>query len=485
MPDQQIAVLIDYENVGPSALQWVLDQVSDLGRATVKRAYADWVAMRDQANQLVELGIEPIQMFRVTRGGKNSSDMRLIIDAIELLYQSPVDTFVIVSSDSDFVALVRKLRSAGKTVIGAGRKATAVRALVASCDRYFYLDDRAEPEQPSPSRSRRTTRVAVSPQLAPREDSLLVRAVRATMDEQGRAIGSRVFQAIQRMDPAFDFHALGFSTFTRYLEGSPEVKATRAQGPGDTVVELAESRPVGTPSPVRPAPIPQRRRLPHPAPVRQETPAPPPTVALAPAPLRQEPFAPLPFFTPAPAQQPTPLQAPIQPAVAQPAPILHAPVQPVVVQPLAALQAPAQPSDVEAPPAQSSLTQPVPPQPVAPQREQPLQSWDVQVDASWTRRAARRGGRLPGSVAAADAAKVLGAENLRSTQYKTLEKLLEASRVLQARWQREGNGVARKGLPPRLLQPPSMAADAPRPSSDASGQDVSDLPSFEDERPIA
>ncbi|MBI4339301.1 MAG: NYN domain-containing protein [Chloroflexi bacterium] len=326
MPDQQIAVLIDYENVGPSAIQWVLDQVSDLGRATVKRAYADWVAMRDQANQLVELGIEPVQMFRVTRGGKNSSDMRLVIDAIELLYQSPVDTFVIVSSDSDFVALVRKLRSAGKTVIGAGRKATVPRALVASCDRYFSLDDRAGPEQPKPGRSRRASSVAVAPPPPPREDSLLARAVQATMDEQGRAIGSRVFQAMQRMDPAFDFRALGHSTFSRYLEASPEVRVTRPQGgEGDIQVELADRPGVGA----------------------------------------------------APAQRNGP-------------------------------------------------------------------SWEATIDAAWSARASKAGSYLTGQAAAAMAARALGAPNLKTTQFKTLERLIGGSRLLESHWAREGNRVVRK-----------------------------------------
>ncbi|MBI4198056.1 MAG: NYN domain-containing protein [Chloroflexi bacterium] len=314
MPDQQIAVLIDYENVGPSAIQWVLDQVSDVGRVIVKRAYGDWSAGRDQANQLVELGVEPVQLFRVTRGGKNSSDMRLVIDAIELLYQSPVDTFVIMSSDSDYVPLVRKLRSAGKTVIGAGRQATVPRPLVASCDRYFYLDQRAEPEQPR-----------LPMQEPRRQESLLARAVRATMDEQGRALGSRVYQTIQRLDPAFDFRALGYSTLTRYLEASPEVKVTRPQGPGDIVVELAER--LGMPL----------------------------------VPVRREPV-----------------------------------------------------------------------------------NWEAAVDAAWGRRAARRDGALPGSTAAAEAAKALGEQNLRSTQFKTLEKLLQTSKLLQSRWARQGNSVVRR-----------------------------------------
>jgi len=228
MADQQIAVLIDYENVGLTSIQWLFDQISDVGRVIVKRAYADWSSASSRRDQLLELGIEPIHLFHSTPSGKNASDIRLAIDAIELLYQSPVDTFVIVSSDSDFVPLVSKLRSAGKTVIGAGRQATVSRTLVTSCDRYFYLDQGAKPTP------------AKRPPRGRQRDSLLVRAVKAAMDEQGRALGSRLRETIQRLDPAFDFRALGYSTFSKYLETSPEVRVTRPTGPGDVIVELKD-----------------------------------------------------------------------------------------------------------------------------------------------------------------------------------------------------------------------------------------------------
>lgn len=228
MADQQIAVLIDYENVGLNSIQWLFDQISDIGRIVVKRAYADWSTASSRRNQLLELGIEPIHLFHSAPSGKNSSDIRLAIDAIELLYQSPVDTFVIVSSDSDFVPLVSKLRSAGKTVIGAGRQATVSRTLVTSCDRYFYLDQEAKP--PSSKRSAKE----------PQEDSLLVRGVKAAMDEQGRALGSKLLATMQRLDPAFDFRVRGYSTFSRYLEASPDVKVTRPNGRGDVIVELSD-----------------------------------------------------------------------------------------------------------------------------------------------------------------------------------------------------------------------------------------------------
>ena len=278
--DGQVAVLIDFENVGLSSVRWLFDQVSDMGRITIRRAYADWSAaagkrdQRQQRDQLLELGIEPIHLFHSV-SGKNSSDIRLAIDAIELMYLSPVDTFVIVSSDTDFVPLVSKLRAAGKTVIGAGRSAAVSRTLVTSCDRYFYLDQHDR------------QREGASAPMETKRESLIVRAVKVTMDDQGRVTGSRLHETLQRIDPSFDYRALGFSTFTRYLEAQSEINATRPRGPGDVEVELAEgtapaprrapasrsrasrstpSRPAPAPSPDVPQVAPQPPE-PAPAPV--------------------------------------------------------------------------------------------------------------------------------------------------------------------------------------------------------------------------
>ena len=230
MADSQIAVLIDFENVGLSSVRKLFDQISDIGRVIVRRAYADWSVARSQRDQLLELGIEPIHLFHSTRSGKNSSDLRLAIDAVDLLYQAAVDTFVIVSTDSDFVPLVSRLRAGGKTVIGAGPQATAPRTLVIACDRFFYL----EPGATTPARARVT-------QTRPKTESLLTRSVRASMDEEGRVIGSKLHQTLQRLDPSFDFRAQGYSTLTRYLEASPEIRVTRPRGPGDVVVELTDT----------------------------------------------------------------------------------------------------------------------------------------------------------------------------------------------------------------------------------------------------
>lgn len=233
MAESQVALLIDMENVGLDPIKGLFDALSDVGRVTVKRAYADW-SKSAHRDQLLELGIEPIQVFRAGNSGKNASDIRLAVDAIDLLHQSPVDVFVIVSADSDFVPVVNRLRAGGKTVIGAGRRATAPSTLVRSCDRYIYLDQkRVTAATRAPTSSRRSVDQAV-------EQDVLTRAVRASMDGQGTVVGSKLHSTILRLDPTFDYKSLGYSTFVRFLEDSPAVSVSRPSGPGDVVATLVE-----------------------------------------------------------------------------------------------------------------------------------------------------------------------------------------------------------------------------------------------------
>ncbi len=234
--EAQIAVLIDYENVGLASIQYLFDQVSDVGRIIVKRAYADWTAEKGKRDQLLELGIEAIHLFKSTSSGKNASDIRLAIDAVDLLFTSPIDTFAIVSSDSDFVPLVMKLRSAGKSVIGAGRSAVASRTLITACDRYIFLD---MPERPAPIKEQDSSR---------QTGTLLLRAMNASMDSQGQALGAKLHQTMIRLDPSFNFRALGYKTFTQFLSSSKGVRVSRPSDQSDFTVELIHAAPGIEPS---------------------------------------------------------------------------------------------------------------------------------------------------------------------------------------------------------------------------------------------
>ena len=225
MPEGQIGVLIDYENVGLGSIHSLFDQLSDIGRIIIKRAYADWSKASGRGEQMLEWGIEAKHYFRSPGSGKNASDICLAMDAIDLLHRSPLDTFVIVSSDTDFVPLVSTLRAAGKIVIGAGHRGVVSPALVHSCDRYIYLDA-GEP----------TAQAHFV--LKEQGESLLVRAIGASSDDQGQVVAAKLHNTMLRMDPSFDFRSLGHRTFTQFLAASPLVKLNRPRGRGDVMVEL-------------------------------------------------------------------------------------------------------------------------------------------------------------------------------------------------------------------------------------------------------
>jgi hypothetical protein len=133
-------VLIDSDNATASLTKELLDEVAKYGTPTIKRAYGDWTTqnLAGWKDELPRHAIQPIQQFAYTRG-KNSTDSALIIDAMDLLYAGNVEGFVIVSSDSDFTRLATRLREAGMTVYGIGRRNTP-EAFVSACDRFVYLD---------------------------------------------------------------------------------------------------------------------------------------------------------------------------------------------------------------------------------------------------------------------------------------------------------------------------------------------------------
>ena len=221
MPDRQIGVLIDYENVGLGSVQSLFDQLSDIGRIIIKRAYADWSKGSSKRDQILELGIEAIHHFRAPRSGKNASDICLAIDAIELLYRSPVDTFVIVSSDTDFVPLVSTLRAAGKMVIGGGHRAVVAPTLVHSCDRYIFLDE-GKPTAQDHSLLKNEAQVFAAPGYG----------LYPPMTP-ARYLAAKLHDTMRRMDPSFDLQGIWVTrTSPNSWQSSPEVKLHRPERTG-------------------------------------------------------------------------------------------------------------------------------------------------------------------------------------------------------------------------------------------------------------
>ena len=138
--DKRLAVLIDSENISIRYVKFILDEVSNYGIATYKRAYGDWtnpttVGWKDV---VLKYSITPVQQYSYTQG-KNSTDSAMIIDAMDILYSGKVDGFCLVSSDSDFTRLAARLREAGMLVLGMGEKKT-VDAFKASCTLFKYLE---------------------------------------------------------------------------------------------------------------------------------------------------------------------------------------------------------------------------------------------------------------------------------------------------------------------------------------------------------
>ena len=447
MVDANVAVLIDYENVGLDAIQNLLDQLSDVGRVMIRRAYGDWSVQRGKQDQLLELGIEPIHQYHSNKSGKNSSDIRLAIEAIDLLYNSPIDTFVIVSSDSDFVPLVGKLRSSGKSVIVAGRREATSPTLIKSCDRYIFLDaEKQTSSQGSQSRRRSSRRngnqtsQTVSTEATAK--TLLVRAMNVSMDEMGEVVGSKLYQTMRRIEPSFNFKDLKFRVFTQFLDAQTDViEITRPKdGSGDVVVQLANRDQI-TPPPVRADNEKRAAKLVDPRNIDSET-----TDSKAsdekPKSGRSKPGR---RSSETRSQSGRRLLGSTRPGAAAKA------STPANSESDSADKAP--PAKVAAEKKSSQDTEVAVP---TDSREESQQeqadlggangvassvSWEVAVDAAWTNRQAVK---IAGRSAASDAAKVLGTSRLSDSEYPTLEKLLSASTLLQLNWRREGNAIIRK-----------------------------------------
>jgi hypothetical protein len=176
---------------------------------------------------------ELIEIPHVRQSGKNSADIRMVVDALDLCYtKSHVDTFVLITGDSDFSPLVSKLRENDKTVIGVGVKNSTSDLLIANCDEFIYYDDlvRDQPKREKKERKRREKPAAEAekPQ-APKPDEdkrqqaidLVMETIEALFGERGaeeKIWGSMVKQALKRRQPGFNESYYGFRSFSRLLE---------------------------------------------------------------------------------------------------------------------------------------------------------------------------------------------------------------------------------------------------------------------------
>ncbi|MBM4350619.1 MAG: NYN domain-containing protein [Deltaproteobacteria bacterium] len=221
--EHTLAVFIDFENLALGFrgkkdkrfdIQKVLERLVEKGKIIVKKAYADWADYAEYKKPLHEAAIELIEIPKRAMTGKNSADIRLCVDAIDLCYSKEhIDTFVIVSGDSDFSPLVSKLKENGKRAIGLGMKESSSNLLIGNCDEFIYYEDLERPigtppkiEQDLPEKKREAFQ-------------LLVDSVVALVRENKEVLwSSMVKETIKRKKPSFNESYHGYRTFSDLLE---------------------------------------------------------------------------------------------------------------------------------------------------------------------------------------------------------------------------------------------------------------------------
>jgi uncharacterized protein (TIGR00288 family) len=245
-----LALFCDFENIALGVrdaryaqfdITRVLERLLLKGSIVVKKAYCDWERYKEFKAGMHHAGFELIEIPHVKQSGKNSADIRMVVDALDLCYTKPhVDTFVVISGDSDFSPLVSKLRENNKGVIGVGVKNSTSDLLIANCDEFIYYDDLVREQ----AKSRRAPRKRASAQTASAahatpaggeakdseakdEDKkqeafdLVLATIEALFAERGaedKIWGSMVKQTLKRRSPGFNESYYGFRSFNSLLE---------------------------------------------------------------------------------------------------------------------------------------------------------------------------------------------------------------------------------------------------------------------------
>jgi uncharacterized protein (TIGR00288 family) len=241
---ENLAVFCDFENVAIGVrdarhaqfdIRKVLEKLLLKGSIVVKKAYCDWERYKDFKAAMHEAAFELIEIPHVRQSGKNSADIRMVVDALDLCYtKSHVDTFVIISGDSDFSPLVSKLRENNKVVIGVGVKSSSSDLLIANCDEFIYYDDLVRTKQPRKRSPRKPARPSGRASTAPvaKEDKdaeersqealdLIMETLEALAEERGseeKIWGSMVKQTLKRRRPGFTESYYGYRSFNTLLQ---------------------------------------------------------------------------------------------------------------------------------------------------------------------------------------------------------------------------------------------------------------------------
>jgi uncharacterized LabA/DUF88 family protein len=220
--DRSLAIFIDFENLALGFqgrrerfdIVRVLERLVEKGKVVAKKAYADWSRFAPYTAPLHECAIELIEIPRRGQSGKNSADIRLCVDAMDLAYSKEhIDTFVIVSGDSDFSPLVSKLKELGKHVIGLGMTESTSDLLRDNCDEFIYYEDLGQAPELAP-----TIDVAL-PETKRKAFNLLLESLLALRRENKEVLwSSMVKDTMKRKKPSFNEAYHGYRTFSELLE---------------------------------------------------------------------------------------------------------------------------------------------------------------------------------------------------------------------------------------------------------------------------
>ena len=245
--DQNLAIFCDFENVALGVrdariekfnINLVLERLLVKGSVVVKKAYCDWERYKQFKAVMHDAAFELIEIPHTRQSGKNSADIRMVVDALDLCYtKEHLDTFVIVSGDSDFSPLVSKLRENNKTVIGVGVKSSTSDLLMSNCDEFIFYDDLARDEESIRQRKRKppakkkaagkkssdTAVEAIKPEEEKIDDAISLvmetaEALYAERDDRDKLWGSMVKQALKRRRPGFNERYYGVRSFSDLLE---------------------------------------------------------------------------------------------------------------------------------------------------------------------------------------------------------------------------------------------------------------------------
>ncbi len=291
--DHNLCVLIDFDNIakgsrqeglGEFDIRLVMRRLKDIGRVLIARAYCDWDRWSRHRTALAEQGITMVELVATGHGDKNRGDIALVCDAMELAYTRQfVDTFVILSGDSDFTPLVQRLKELNRNVIGIGTRGSTSRLLANVCDEFFFYDSlvkqRRQPEREREEEDGDELPGGRVPDKIKIEDAyaLLIETLENhARDEAGPIHASIVKTSMKRKLSTFNEHEMGFRTFARFVERAQAeglVVLSRDDRAGGWRVELApqpgEHGPASLPPRAAPREAPpilaQRSLLPGPA----------------------------------------------------------------------------------------------------------------------------------------------------------------------------------------------------------------------------